>query len=307
VTAVELPAGLPDAHGGNGKGRGGHDRDRDRDRDRDDRAAHRRERITTVALLAGSTLALAAFGWPLVATAVPADAQRAAPFVAFAVLPAVIAVVLAALDRQMHSAKAVALLGVLAAIGAGIRIAGAGVGGIEAVFVLLILAGRAFGARFGFLLGMLTIAVSSVLWGGIGPWTPFQMFACAWVAAGAGLLPAIRARATTVAAVRRATALEIAMLAGYGVVAAYAFGLVMNLWFWPFAVGMGTDISYDGSAPIGENLASFALYSLVTSTLTWDTVRAVTTVVGIALIGPAVLASLRRAKLPSQRTSARRR
>jgi hypothetical protein len=61
------------------------------------------------------------------------------------------------------------------------------------------------------------------------------------------------------------------------------------------------------SAPIGENLASFALYSLVTSTLTWDTVRAVTTVVGIALIGPAVRASLRRAKLPSQRASARRR
>ncbi|RXZ50306.1 ECF transporter S component [Agromyces fucosus] len=287
MTAVESPAGRSDARG-------------DRDRDRDDRAAQRRERATTVALLAGSTLALAAFGWPLVATAVPADAQRAAPFVAFAVLPAVIAVVLGVLDRQMHSAKAVALLGVLAAIGAGIRIAGAGVGGIEAVFVLLILAGRAFGARFGFLLGMITIAVSSVLWGGIGPWTPFQMFACAWVAAGAGLLPAIRPRAATVAAVRRATALEIAILAAYGVAAAYAFGLVMNLWFWPFAVGMGTDISYDGSAPISENLASFALYSLVTSTLTWDTVRAVTTVVGIALIGPAVLASLRRAKLPSQ-------
>jgi hypothetical protein len=260
----------------------------------------RRGRLTAAALLAGSGLAFAAFAWPLVASAVPADAQRAAPFVAFAVLPAVIAVVLAALDRQMHSAKAVALLGVLAAIGAGIRIAGAGVGGIEAVFILLILAGRVFGARFGFLLGMLTIAVSSVLWGGFGPWTPFQMFACAWVAAGAGLLPAIRPRAATVTAVRRATALEIAMLAAYGVAASYAFGLMMNLWFWPFAVGTGTGISYDGGAPIGENLASFALYSLVTSTLTWDTVRAVTTVIGIVAIGPAVLASLRRAKLPSR-------
>jgi len=258
--------------------------------------ADRGERGTTLALLAASALALAAFGWPLVAAAVPADAQRAAPFVAFAVLPAVIAVVLAALDRQMHSAKAVALLGVLAAIGAGIRIAGAGVGGIEAVFILLILGGRAFGARFGFLLGMLTIAVSSVLWGGFGPWTPFQMFACAWVAAGAGLLPSIRRRAATAAAVRRASVLEIAMLAAYGVVASYAFGLLMNLWFWPFAVGTGTGISYDGAAPIGENLASFALYSLVTSTLTWDTVRAVTTVIGIAAIGPAVLSALRRAK-----------
>ncbi|KRC62361.1 hypothetical protein ASE14_00480 [Agromyces sp. Root81] len=254
---------------------------------------------TTVALAAGSALALAAFCWPLVAAAVPADAQRAAPFVAFAVLPAVIAVVLAVLDRQMHSAKAVALLGVLAAIGAGIRIAGAGVGGIEAVFILLILAGRAFGARFGFLLGMLTIAVSSVLWGGFGPWTPFQMFACAWIAAGAGLLPVISPRAATAAAVRRARVLEIAMLAAYGVAASYAFGLLMNLWFWPFAVGTSTGISYDGTAPIGENLASFAVYSLVTSTLTWDTVRAVTTVIGIVAIGPAVLSALRRAKAPA--------
>ena len=38
------------------------------------------------------------------------------------------------------------------------------------------------------------------------------------------------------------------------------------------------------------------MYSLVTSTLTWDTLRAVTTVVGLVLVGRAILASLRRAK-----------
>ena len=83
-------------------------------------------------------------------------------------------------------------------------------------------------------------------------------------------------------------------------VASYLFGLVMNLWFWPFAVGGRADISYAADAAAGQNLASFALYSLVTSTLTWDTVRAVTTVVGIVLVGPAVLAALRRAKLSSR-------
>lgn len=266
---------------------------------------------TTLALTTGSVLAFAGFIWPLLASAVPADAQRAAPFVAVALLPAALAAVALALDREMHSAKAVALLGVLAAIGAGIRIAGAGVGGIEAVFIVLILAGRAYGARFGFLLGLLTIAVSSLLWGGFGPWTPFQMFACAWVAAGAGLLPRIRPRvraaeadataAATLTAVKRAARLEIVMLAGYGVVASYLFGLLMNVWFWPFAVGGGTDISYEAGAPLGTNLASFALYSLLSSTLTWDTVRAVTTVVGLALLGPALLAALRRAKLPAAR------
>ncbi|WP_112287874.1 ECF transporter S component [Microterricola pindariensis] len=269
---------------------------------------------TALALATGSLLAFAGFAWPLLASAVPADAQRAAPFVAMALVPAAIAVVALALDREMHSAKAVALLGVLAAIGAGIRIAGAGVGGIEAVFIVLILAGRAYGARFGFLLGLITIAVSSLLWGGFGPWTPFQMFACAWVAAGAGLLPRIRARVrggadaasadaalAALSAVKRAGRLEILMLAGYGVAASYLFGLLMNIWFWPFAVGMGTDISYEAGAPLGTNLASFALYSLVSSTLTWDTVRAVTTVVGLALLGPTLLAALRRAKLPAAR------
>jgi hypothetical protein len=270
-----------------------------------------RSLLAPLALTIGSLVALAGFTWPLLASAVPSDAQAATPIVAMALVPAMIVALALALDREMHSAKAVALLGVLAAIGAGIRIAGAGVGGIEAVFILLILAGRAYGARFGFLLGLLTLAVSSLLWGGLGPWTAFQMFGCAWVAAGAGLLPRITPRlgagadaggAATAAAraAKRAARLEIAMLAGYGVVAAYVFGLLMNIWFWPFAVGTGTGISYEAGAPIGTNLASFALYSLVSSTLTWDTVRAVTTLVGILLLGPAVLAALRRAKLPAR-------
>ncbi|WP_166791675.1 ECF transporter S component [Cryobacterium frigoriphilum] len=240
---------------------------------------------------AGSLLAAAAFAWPFAVSAVPADAQAAVPFVAFALVPALIVALALTLDREMYTAKTVALLGVLSAIGAAVRIAGTGVGGVEAVFVLLILAGRAYGARFGFLLGLLTIAVSSLLWGGFGPWTPFQMFACAWVGAGAGLLPRMRP------GLARRPRLEIALLVGYGIAASYLFGLVMNLWFWPFAVGGGTDISYSADAAPGQNLASFALYSLVTSTLTWDTVRAVTTAVGLVLVGPAVLAALRRAKL----------
>lgn len=248
-------------------------------------------RWTSLVLGAGSLLAAAAFAWPFAASAAPADAQAAVPFVAAALVPALIVALALTLDREMHTAKTVALLGVLSAVGAAVRIAGTGVGGVEAVFVLLILAGRAYGARFGFLLGLLTIAVSSLLWGGFGPWTPFQMFACAWVGAGAGMLPRFRPSS------QRRRRIEIALLTAYGVVASYLFGLVMNLWFWPFAVGGGTDISYSANAAPGQNLASFALYSLVTSTLTWDTVRAITTSVGIVIVGPAVLAALRRAKL----------
>ncbi|HSP75236.1 MAG TPA: ECF transporter S component, partial [Cryobacterium sp.] len=244
----------------------------------------------------GSILASAGFAWPFFASALPEHAQAAAPIVAFARVPALIVALALMLDREMYTSKTVALLGLLSAVGAAVRIAGTGVGGLEAVFILLILAGRAYGARFGFLLGLLTIAVSSALWGGFGPWTPFQMFACGWVGAGAALLPRIRSRPSGAARIGAAR-LEIAMLVVYGIAASYLFGLVMNLWFWPFAVGSGTDISYAADAPLGENLASFALYTLVTSTLTWDTVRAITTTVGIVLVGPAALAALRRAKL----------
>lgn len=236
-------------------------------------------------LAAANLLALAAFCWPLLAAALPQDAAAAIPYIALAIAPVAAVAVVLSLDGSVRSAHTVALLGVLAAVGSAVRVASTGVGGVEAVFILLILAGRAFGARFGLLLGAATIAVSSALWGGIGPWTPFQIFACAWVGAGAGLLPKrVRGRA------------ELWMLAGYGVVASYLFGLLLNLWFWPFAVGAGTGISYVPGAPLGTNLSSFLLYSLLTSTAGWDTLRAVTTVIGIAVVGRAVLASLRRVK-----------
>ena len=259
-------------------------------------------RWTAGILVGGSILAATGFAWPLFAAAVPGDAQAAVPIVAFALVPALAVALALTLDREMYTAKTVALLGVLSAVGAAVRIAGTGVGGVEAVFVLLVLAGRAYGARFGFLLGLLTIAVSSMFWGGFGPWTPFQMFACGWVGAGAGLLPRVGGAGTRADPASRLWArLEIALLAGYGIVASYLFGLVMNLWFWPFAVGGGTGISYAADAPLGDNIASFTLYTLVTSTLTWDTVRAVTTAVGIVLVGPAALSALRRARLPGAR------
>ena len=257
------------------------------------------DRWSRWSLVIASVLATAAFCWPLVAAALPKDAQVAVPVLALALVPAVVVAVALSLDRAMHTATTVALLGVLTAVGAAVRIAGTGVGGLEAVFIILILAGRAYGARFGFLLGMLTIALSSLLWGGIGPWTPFQVFACGWVAAGAGLLP----RLAGIGSARTAARLEIAMLVAYGIVSSYLFGLLMNFWFWPFAVGGSNGLSYVAGAPIGENLASFGVYSLVTSTLTWDTVRAITTTIGILAIGPAALAALRRAKVGRTRSN----
>jgi len=251
------------------------------------RAAKRKPGVAVrrIALIGAQVAAAAAFLWPLVASAVPQQAQAAVPYIALSLAPLAVILVLAALDESVRSAHTLALLAVLAAIGAAVRIASTGVGGVEALFVLLILAGRAFGPRFGLLLGAAAIALSAVMWGGVGPWLPFQMFACGWVGAGAGLLPR-RVRGWP----------EVAMLCAYGILSSYLFGLVMNMWFWPFAVGADTSISYVPGGGVAENLGNFLVYSLVTSTATWDTLRAVTTVVGLVLVGRAVLSSLRRAK-----------
>ncbi len=85
--------------------------------------------------------------------------------------------------------KAIAMLGVLSALGAALRPMGAGTAGIETVFFLLVLGGRVYGPGFGFVLGSTTLFASAILTGGIGPWLPFQMLAASWVGMGAGLLP----------------------------------------------------------------------------------------------------------------------
>ena len=236
-----------------------------------------------------ATLALAsfagaiAFGWPLLQ--VPnQDVGHAtdAPLVFLLLLPILLIVILAEIAGGGIDAKALAMLGVLSAIGAALRPLGAGTAGIETSFFLLILAGRVFGPGFGFVLGSTTLFASALLTGGVGPWLPFQMLAASWVGLGAGLLPPMRGRS------------EIVLLAVYAAVAAMAFGLLMNLWFWPFVLGDDTAISYLPGAPILENLHRLLLYSLATS-MGWDVMRAITNVVLIALLGPAVLAVLRRA------------
>jgi hypothetical protein len=237
-----------------------------------------------VVLATVSVCALGAFAWPFFSTFDSSDVI--APLLAMTMLPALLVMASLALDRSIANGTTAAMLGVLAAVATVLRVLSTGFGGFELVFTVVILSAAVFGARFGFLLGLTTMVVSSLIWGGIGPWTAFQAFALAWVGAGAGLVGRVRL-------VR--TAPRLAVLAVYGVVASYAFGALMNLWFWPIAVGGNTDISFIAGAPTLENVQRFVGYSLITSTLTWDTVRAATTVAGILLTGGIVLRALARA------------
>ncbi len=72
---------------------------------------------------AASLVAFAGFAWPLLAAAAPDEAQASVPFVAVALVPALLIAVALTLDREMYTAQTVALLGVLTAVGAAVRIA----------------------------------------------------------------------------------------------------------------------------------------------------------------------------------------
>lgn len=243
------------------------------------------------ALAVVSVIGLLAFTWPLLVDAAsplvgtPAGQTAAAPFVLAVVLGVSLVVTLVAISDGGLDVRAVALLGVLSAVGALIRPISAGTGGVETVFILLVLGGRVFGPGFGFLLGVGTLFASAVLTGGVGPWLPYQMLAAGWFGLGAGLLPGRE---------RVRGPWELALLAGYGALASVSYGILLNLSSWPFLTGVGTGISFVAGAPVAENLGRFLTYSLVTS-LPWDLTRALTTVIALAVVGHPVLVTLRRA------------
>jgi energy-coupling factor transport system substrate-specific component len=240
-------------------------------------------------LLVASVAGLMMFVWPLLVRVEPGTTRVDPPFLFLALLPVIVGVVLAEFSEGGMDSKVLAMLGVLTAINAVLRGLSAGTGGVELVFFLLILAGRVFGAGFGFAFGCTTLFASARLTAGVGPWLPFQMLAEDLVGAGAGLLPRARGR------------VEIALLVVYGILAAYAYGLLMNLSGWPFALGVEVpghtgSLSFVPGDSVLDNLHRFAVYTMLTSTGSFDTGRAITNAVAIVVLGPAVLVTLRRAQ-----------
>ena len=233
-------------------------------------------------IIMASFLGFVAFLWPFVIAPGTFGDTAMPPLMFGALLLLVVAVVFAEVADGGIDSKAIAMLGVLSAIGAALRPLGAGTAGIETIFFTLVIAGRVFGAGFGFALGCTTLFASALITGGVGPWMPYQMFACAWVGLVAGLLP----RATG----RR----EVVMLAVYGAVSGYVYGFLINLSFWPFFLGPQSSIAYVPGASVAENAHHYLIFDATTS-LGFDTGRAITTFICIILVGPAMLATFRRA------------
>ncbi len=250
------------------------------------------ERLFSVAFYAvACLLAGAAFAAPLVMPSRIAGSAWLGPGGASGLLTLVVCWSLAALLFEAGSTRlglrAIAALGVLVATNSLLRFAETvlpGPGGFSPIFALILLAGYAYGMRFGFLMGALTMLVSALVTGGVGPWLPYQMLAAGWVGLSAGLVP------------RRGTghrwrpeAREVAVLAALGALWGFGYGLIMTLWFWPFLEGASGRV-LPASAPSFGRFAAF----YVASSLTWDAFAAAGNVLLIGVLGAPVLAVLRR-------------
>jgi energy-coupling factor transport system substrate-specific component len=245
-----------------------------------------------VVVLIASLVGLAGFFYPFLLPAVRRTGDQGshagdAPLVFAAVTALCLLAIVVELSSGMAAAsasKTVALLGVLVATDATLRLAPSFLGA-SPIFLLILLVGAVYGSAFGFLMGALTILVSAFLTGGLGPWLPYQMLGAGWVGLTAGWLPRPpnpRHR--------------LILLAGFGALWGLLFGALLNLWFWPFAApGADTDagLYWTPDLSLGETLIHYARFYLVTS-LGFDLFRAAGNALLVLALGGPILRVLER-------------
>src|SRR5687768_12116919 len=148
-------------------------------------------KLRFVTLVVANIAGAFAFLWPFAAPAL-LDGDRVAAlgsgWILVILLACIGSLLFLELGRGGLGPKTVALIGVLGAAMVALRLPGF-IAGFSAMFIVVLLAGNAFGPSFGFTLGAIGTFASGIFVGGLGPWLPFQMVAVAWVGLGAGLLP----------------------------------------------------------------------------------------------------------------------
>ena len=243
---------------------------------------YRFSRKSQLTLFLVSIFTMAGFTWPFFAP--DKSAAHFAQYFFWIAIPLTFLLLIAQLSDKSLDAKSVALLGMLAALIAALRPLGAGAVGLEPMWFLLILSARVFGGAFGFLLGVLSMLTSALFTGGIGPWLSYQLFAAGVIGLFAGsFFKSIRGRA------------EIYLLVFIAVISSLIYGLLMDLQFWPWAIGANTQLSFIPGGGLLPNLQRFLTFHFL-SAMAWDIPRAILTVVLTVSAGPAVLTALRRTK-----------
>jgi energy-coupling factor transport system substrate-specific component len=232
--------------------------------------------------LAAALSGLVAFIYPfLLPDPAQASGDRLVPVMTAGLLIAALFILLIDLQGRATSAGTVATLGVLIAVASVLRfleVAVPGPGGFSPIFAPIILVGYVLGGRHGFLMGALTMLVSALLTGGVGPWLPYQMFAAGWIGLTAGWLP------------QRSN--PVLMLCAFSALWGILFGALMNLYFWPFAMGAGASGWLPGLS-LEQALSRYGAF-YAASSLLWDVMRAAGNVATLLILGMPAVRALRR-------------
>lgn len=242
--------------------------------------------LDTGVLLLVSLIGLIAFVYPFfMPLLIPENEAHAtdAPLLFGVLTLAVLTVLLTGTTSHLSgSAKGVALLGSLAALNAALRLLPPFMGA-SPMFFLVILAGYVFGARYGFLVGAVSMLLSALITGGVGPWLPYQMLGMGWTGAGAAIAP------------RRASGFPWPLIL-YGVASGYGYGILLNLWFWPFVSPASPEeasLYWSPGMSFQETLSHYAAFYLATSAV-YDSFRALGNAVALAVVGGPLIRMLER-------------
>jgi energy-coupling factor transport system substrate-specific component len=239
----------------------------------------------TVVITAVGLVGLLGFTWPFLASPEFVTSHgNDTPWLFAALLGLLCLVCLAEVTSGRLDPKTIAVLGVAAAAGGAMRVLSAGTAGLEPLFFVIIVAGRVLGPGVGFVSGSLALLTGAFLTGGVGPWLPYQMLGAGLVGLGAALLP-VRAGGRT----------ERWVVAAYALGSGLLYGLLMNLWFWPFlGANAPTGMGFLPGASLTDNLRHYGAFYIATS-LGWDVPRGVINAALVLLAGPALLRVFRRA------------
>lgn len=245
--------------------------------------------IDDLSLAAIAIMGLAVFVAPLLI-----GSAFSMPAALFTGLIACAALSIVAVGLQTHrlSTRLLAVLAALIAIDATVRLVVViGLLGFSPIFFLMIAGGYVMGPAFGFALGSLTLLLSAVLTAGFGPWLPYQMLAAGWVGMGAGYMGRLGPQWR----LDRRPAMLLG-LAVYGAVAGFAYGVLLDLWEWPFLLGAASSpISWTPGLGLPATAHRFGIFYATTSLL-YDSFRAGGNAVLILTLGTPVVAALERFK-----------
>lgn len=251
--------------------------------------------LSALVYLLTTLIGAVAFLYPFLLPALPTGDMNSAhsgdaPLVLTILVLLCFGALLVEVQGQGMSAKTIALLGVLVSMNALLRfieVAVPGPGGFSPIFCLIVLVGYVYGARLGFLMGALTMIVSALITGGVGPWLPYQMFAAGWVGLSA---PLCRPFIGLIHGVGKRR--EVAVLSAFGGAWGLLYGAIMNLWFWPF-VAVPAQQYWQPAISLLEGIKRYAAFYVATSLL-WDLAGAAGNVLLIVAVGLPTLRALRR-------------